>query len=628
MNRFPYKILAMILLVIAALAVSSKTAFTKDVLEFIDLPGGDDVQGMLDPLLACRDGVMFELHTVDRIAQPDTGPHPWDISFAKDDGNLLIKEHPLWLSESSVPLVYNGRSYPYSGLFTLLWNEALPPQPLKTCVAGAGTGWCEFALPIDNCRINPRLQADIAQIGPKDTTNHSVDRLVFEVQANDPNAGTNNGDGIAKVDMSIVERATGHEVYSVERSTVSTEGKSVAYCAFSEDCAPWIFSDHNYQWPSGAPIHNGFYLLRAIVSATGDARYATQTEIEVNVPPTFETVDVPAGEFTMGSDKGSPSESPSHVVDVNEFWIMKTEVTNQQYASCVRAGACTQPANDGHWRDPAYADNPVTSVNWHQANDFAAWAGGRLPTEAEWEKACRGTDGRTYPWGEKLPTDEMANFGNVITDAVAVGSFPAGASPYGALDMSGNAWEWTSSAFKAYPYKADDGREDPTSADRRVTRGGSFYYTQYTLTCSFRSPVAPDVANPQYGFRLVFDKPFNTESVSNTESVHFTMPANGAAVTPTFSVAMTATGLLIEPAGAIHEGAGHFHILVDTDFIAPGEVIPFDDKHLHFGKGQLMTTLTLKPGVHVLRLQFANGAHVALEGNQYRDEITVTVKDK
>jgi hypothetical protein len=108
-------------------------------------------------------------------------------------------------------------------------------------------------------------------------------------------------------------------------------------------------------------------------------------------------------------------------------------------------------------------------------------------------------------------------------------------------------------------------------------------------------------------------------------SVSFTEPADGATVTSPFTVRFAATGVVVEPAGEIHEGAGHFHVLINTDFIAPGETIPKDDSHLHFGDGAMQATLDLPPGTYTLRLQFANGAHIALEGDQYRDEITVTV---
>lgn len=116
-----------------------------------------------------------------------------------------------------------------------------------------------------------------------------------------------------------------------------------------------------------------------------------------------------------------------------------------------------------------------------------------------------------------------------------------------------------------------------------------------------------------------------SNTAASEPHVRFVRPLNGATVTPTFAVEMEATGLTVEPAGAIHDGAGHMHILVDTDFVAPGEIIPFDQDHRHFGKGQLTTVITLTPGIHVLRLQFANGGHIALEGDQYRDTITVTV---
>ncbi len=108
--------------------------------------------------------------------------------------------------------------------------------------------------------------------------------------------------------------------------------------------------------------------------------------------------------------------------------------------------------------------------------------------------------------------------------------------------------------------------------------------------------------------------------------VRFVEPTDGATVPPTLTVTMTATGLLVEPAGEINAGAGHFHILLDTDFVPAGEVIITDAQHLHFGKGQYTTTLSLAPGEHVLRLQFANGAHIALEGPAYQDTITVTVE--
>ncbi len=142
-------------------------------------------------------------------------------------------------------------------------------------------------------------------------------------------------------------------------------------------------------------------------------------------------------------------------------------------------------------------------------------------------------------------------------------------------------------------------------------------------------PSSPDQPAAAITPTVVMSDGVGVEMVSADEvmtpSVRFVTPVDGAVVPPRFDVVMAAEGLTIEPAGEIHEGAGHFHILVDTGFVAPGELVPFDEHHLHFGKGQLTTTLELAPGVHVLRLQVANGAHMALEGDQYRAEMTVTV---
>lgn len=207
----------------------------------------------------------------------------------------------------------------------------------------------------------------------------------------------------------------------------------------------------------------------------------------------------------MGSteaDAVSPREAPQHEVTVASFWLQQTETTNAQYARCVADGACTPPANE-RWNDPAFADHPVSHVSWAQANTYAAWAGGRLPTEAEWERSCRSDDGRAYPWGNEEPDDSRSNYNNTIGDTTPVGSYPAGQSAYGHLDLSGNLWEWTSSLEADYPYDATDGREDADRADQRAVRGGSFYYTSYQIRCAARTGFSPATANEHIGLRLV-----------------------------------------------------------------------------------------------------------------------------
>jgi len=220
-------------------------------------------------------------------------------------------------------------------------------------------------------------------------------------------------------------------------------------------------------------------------------------------------VYVPGGEFTMGSTAeaaASPREEPRHSVTSGDFWLQQTETTSAQYARCVSAGACTPPANT-RWNDPDYAEHPVTDIDWSQAAAYATWVGGRLPTEAEWEKACRSSDARTFPWGNEAPTAVRGNYNNNVGDTAPVGSYPDGASPFGVLDLSGNVWEWVSSLDADYPYDATDGREDPADPEKRIVRGGSFYYTQYQIRCAARTGFAPDTTSQHIGFRVVLETP-------------------------------------------------------------------------------------------------------------------------
>jgi formylglycine-generating enzyme required for sulfatase activity len=224
-------------------------------------------------------------------------------------------------------------------------------------------------------------------------------------------------------------------------------------------------------------------------------------------PPVRDMVWVPGGAFTMGSDNADSSaldnEKPQRSVSVEGFWISRTEVTNAQYLRCVEAEGhpCTVPGNDSYSK-PESADLPVVDVTWEQANAYARWVGGRLPTEAEWEKACRGTDARNYPWGDELPTNELANYNRPKTGAVTkVGSYPLGESPYGLLDMAGNVWEWTSSQPGDYPYHKNGSRESPDAASR-VLRGGAFYDIDVNVRCAVRIWNRTDQGYMGFGFRV------------------------------------------------------------------------------------------------------------------------------
>jgi formylglycine-generating enzyme required for sulfatase activity len=210
---------------------------------------------------------------------------------------------------------------------------------------------------------------------------------------------------------------------------------------------------------------------------------------------------VPAGQFEMGCET-SPhgNERPIHTVTLDGFWIDRTEVTNGQYALCVSAQAC---------RESAYADEPATSqealpvvgVSWQDAADYCAWAGGRLPTEAEWEYAARGTDGPVYPWGDEAPTCERTQFRECPGPALPVGSIPDGSSWCGALDMAGNAWEWVGDWFGPYPSET---QHNPTGRDtgrERVLRGGAWNSNWNVLRSANRHRLRPGAHTPHLGFR-------------------------------------------------------------------------------------------------------------------------------
>ncbi len=216
---------------------------------------------------------------------------------------------------------------------------------------------------------------------------------------------------------------------------------------------------------------------------------------------------VPAGNFKMGSSERSQltdlssNNYPQYDYYLDSFWVDQTEVTNQQYAMCVSAGECqlplvlNSPRRSSYYNDPKYDDFPVIYIEWGMARDYCEWAGRRLLTEAEWEKAARGTDSRIYPWGNDEPIHNyFLNYGTYWEDTSVVRSFSLGKSPYGVYDMAGNVWEWTSSLYMPYPYEADDGREDLTATDRhRVLRGGSWYFNPENNTMSmFRYGVITD----------------------------------------------------------------------------------------------------------------------------------------
>lgn len=231
---------------------------------------------------------------------------------------------------------------------------------------------------------------------------------------------------------------------------------------------------------------------------------------DANVPTgnkTARMIHIPAGSFTMGSTvlRGEQQEMP-----LNGYRIDAYEVTVDEYAECVKTQKCSKPKMGEYynWNVSSRGRHPINGVDWNQAVAYCAWAGKRLPTEAEWEKAARGTDGRTYPWGEDKP-----NCSRTVTNdgergcgknrTWEVGSKPRGVSPYGVHDMAGNVWEWTADWYsQSYPWSAPKRNpKGPESGPGRVLRGGSWSVGPLYLRAADRRYISPSVSDFNFGFR-------------------------------------------------------------------------------------------------------------------------------
>ncbi len=244
-------------------------------------------------------------------------------------------------------------------------------------------------------------------------------------------------------------------------------------------------------------------------------------------------VSIPAGEFKMGSNEYD-NEKPPHTVYLDEYRIGKYAVTVKQFGLFVKdTGYVTEAESKGgaytwtgetwekkegiNWKNPGFEqedNHPVVCVSWNDALEYCKWLSGKkggrlkLPTEAQWEKAARGTDGRKYPWDDREPDDTLANFDKKIGKTTQVGMYPTGASPYGLLDMAGNVWEWCSDWYDPDYYK-NAPKKNPTGPyggpHLRVQRGGSWIFNVEDLSCSFRGNGTPNICNYSLGFRLCQD---------------------------------------------------------------------------------------------------------------------------
>ncbi len=226
-------------------------------------------------------------------------------------------------------------------------------------------------------------------------------------------------------------------------------------------------------------------------------------------------VFIPEGEFVMGNPNGAINEKPAHSVFVSSFWMDKMEVSNQQYASCVRAGACTDPIIKKSFKNAAYFDSsefenfPVIQVTWQQADDYCKWIGGRLPTEAEWEKAAKGPEGTLYPWGNEFIAEYLNFSGSGINDTQPVDGYENGISGYGILNLSGNVAEWVLDRYAENWYSITNQPQNPTGPEAgtyRILRGGSWLTSQITAQTVNRFQSVPTGAAFDRGFRCVRQK--------------------------------------------------------------------------------------------------------------------------
>ncbi|MBI3894006.1 MAG: formylglycine-generating enzyme family protein [Candidatus Wallbacteria bacterium] len=260
------------------------------------------------------------------------------------------------------------------------------------------------------------------------------------------------------------------------------------------------------------------WLLVAAALAGGLAGAAPPPEAYWGRDP-VPMIQIPPGEFTMGTVQAAPDERPVHAVKLRSFSIDKLEVTNARYRefehwmarhrdhSVCAPGEPKDKDHRHHDYGPAYqeTDQPVVGVDWYDAFAYAGWAGKRLPTEAEWERAARGTEARRYPWGQDPPDSARVNFGERVGHPTLAGAYEAGASPDGCLDMAGNVWEWCLDWFGHdwYGTGEDLNPQGPSHGDTRVIRGGSFLDFASCLRTTFRGHTEPTVRARHIGFRCV-----------------------------------------------------------------------------------------------------------------------------
>jgi formylglycine-generating enzyme required for sulfatase activity len=228
---------------------------------------------------------------------------------------------------------------------------------------------------------------------------------------------------------------------------------------------------------------------------------------------------IPAGPFIMGSASWNDNERPLHTVYLDAFYIDQFEVSNASFAEFLNANGNqiegyapwveeSDPdlrihRREGLWTpDEGYADHPINEATWYAARAYCAWRSARLPSEAEWEKAARGDDGRTFPWGEAEPTCQLANFAGCFYDSVPIDSYPNAVSPYGVYNMAGNVMEWVADWYiSPYDTRQTDNPTGPERGDFRIFRGGAWFNAPNQVRTTYRFAKLPVLTYKANGFR-------------------------------------------------------------------------------------------------------------------------------
>ena len=281
-----------------------------------------------------------------------------------------------------------------------------------------------------------------------------------------------------------------------------------------------------------APAEQPATQVPPTVTATAEPPTATTEPTATEIPPTntpkpsatpqptvlpaeitdahgIPMVLVPAGEFVMGSDRDQAAARPAHTVYLDDFYIDVYEVSQTRYKECLAAGGCELTPGTGELLNrPVWDEHPMMDITWYDAQEYCEWRGGSLPTEAQWEKAARGTDERKFPWGNEPVTCERARYGECGWMTAPIGTHPAGASPYGVQDMAGNAWEliydwYQQDYYSVSPAENPTGPEEPTGY--KSERGGAWFYEADLMTAIWRNNLPPTAHYLYVGFRCVIE---------------------------------------------------------------------------------------------------------------------------